>query len=68
MILSVLENNVAVVHGTADHYINLLNYINTHDLAMTLFHYVNSQMDVSEFLDYFIFGTFIVTRTGLRII
>ena len=57
--VSVLENNVKVVHGYADHYVDLLDYINSQDLGIQAnFDYVETQMDVDQYLDYFISNTF----------
>ncbi len=58
--ISVLENNMEIVSGSTDHYYNLINYINSHDLSIqSNFDYVNSQMDVYEYLNYYITNTFI---------
>ena len=57
--VSVLENQIDVINGSADHFIALSDYINTHDLSIQDdFDYVNTQMDVSEYLNYYIANTF----------
>ncbi len=57
--VSVLENNADVINGSADHYNNLLDYINSHDLSIQEnFDYVNTQMDVNQYLNYYISNTF----------
>jgi hypothetical protein len=57
--VSVLENDAVVVHGDADHYNDLVDYINSHNLSIQAnFDYVNTRMDVSEYLNYYITNTF----------
>jgi hypothetical protein len=57
--VSVLENNASVVHGSADHYEDLVDYINSYNLGVEAnFEYVNSQMDINEYLNYYISETF----------
>jgi hypothetical protein len=43
-----------------NHYSNLLNFIENHSLSdQANFDYVNTQMDVNEYLNYYIFNTFV---------
>ncbi len=58
--VSVMEKNLVLLHGTDEHYLNMLDYINSHNLGVQEnFDYVSTQMDVNEYMDYFIFNIFI---------
>ncbi|MCS7035304.1 MAG: CotH kinase family protein [Saprospiraceae bacterium] len=51
--LDLLEHQRHVRHGTNDHYLRLLEYIRTHDLAVPAhYEWVRGQMDVENFIDY----------------
>ncbi|WP_339922343.1 CotH kinase family protein [uncultured Cyclobacterium sp.] len=51
--LDLLENDAAVEEGENDHYLSMRNFIATSDLSIEEnFDYVNTLMDVDNFLDY----------------
>jgi hypothetical protein len=53
--VDVIRTQNDVVEGDNSHYISMLNYISTNDLADPQhFEYLNTQMDIESFLDYFI--------------
>lgn len=51
--IDLLENDRQVIEGDAEHYQNLLDFINTHNLSDNAnYQYVQSQMDVENFIRY----------------
>ncbi|MBN1299944.1 MAG: CotH kinase family protein [Melioribacteraceae bacterium] len=51
--IDLLELNASVIHGDAQHYNNLINYVSTHNLAETdSYEYVKTQMDMDNYIDY----------------
>jgi len=51
--LDLLENRSVPLQGDAEHYTALENYISTHDLSIPAnYEYVQSQMDIQNFIDY----------------
>ncbi|MCS6929223.1 MAG: CotH kinase family protein [Saprospiraceae bacterium] len=51
--LDLLEHQRHVRHGSNEHYLRLLEYIRTHDLAVQAhYEWVCTQMDVENFMDY----------------
>lgn len=53
--IDLLEFNGIPIVGDSDHYMNLLQYISTHDLSMAEhYNYVQTQMDVENFISYYI--------------
>jgi hypothetical protein len=53
--IDMLENDRQVIHGDADHYNLLMDYIDTHDMTSDeSYSYINTMMDIEEYLDYMI--------------
>lgn len=51
--LDLLENRSVPIEGDSEHYTALENYISTHDLSIpSNYEYVQSQMDIQNFIDY----------------
>ena len=51
--VDILEIDGMPVEGSSDHYDNLINYINTHDMSIDAnYQYVETQMDIDNFIDY----------------
>ncbi len=51
--LDLMEHQRQVRHGSSSHYLRMLEYIRTHDLAdSTHYSWVCAQMDVENFMDY----------------
>ena len=50
-----LENNQVLIAGSEDDYIELMNFVNTHDLSQTAnYQYVIDRIDVDEYINYLI--------------
>lgn len=59
--LDLLENNMQIIEGDNVDFIELLNYIDSHDLSMDEhYQYVSKQLDISNLRDYFIVQLFIL--------
>jgi hypothetical protein len=53
--VDMLLKYVEVIEGDDTHYQEMMEYIRTHDLAdSAYFHYVGTQMDINQFLNYYI--------------
>ena len=51
--IDMLELDRNVIHGSADHYNNMMDYITANDLADPLhFGYITTQLDLNNYLDY----------------
>ena len=51
--LDFIERDSMVIKGDTEHYKNLLNFIETHDMSLqSNYDYVKTQMDVTNFIDY----------------
>jgi len=51
--LDILENNVSVEEGSADDYIDMINFIENNDLEEDEnYEYIKTRMDVDNFIDY----------------
>ncbi len=51
--LDMLENNWNTIHGDRDHFDDLLNYIDTHDMTSSeSYAHVKDQIDLDEYLNY----------------
>jgi hypothetical protein len=52
--IDMLEGNMTVIHGDANHYQELINYISTNDMTTdAAYNYVNKMIDLDECLLYF---------------
>lgn len=52
--IDMLENNMQVIHGDANHYQELINYISTNDMTTdAAYNYVNKMINLDECLLYF---------------
>ncbi len=57
---NIIENNFQLVHGEKDSYNEFYNYLNTLDMTTeSAFDYINSQIDVTEFIDYYLTEIFV---------
>ena len=53
--INILENNMVLINGNGDNYINFYNSLESIDMtADSTFNYLNSKIDVNEFADYYI--------------
>jgi len=51
--LDILEDDEAVIQGESDHYLQMLNYITSHDMGVPGYYAVlKTYMDVENFIDY----------------
>jgi hypothetical protein len=58
--IDLLENEYSVIEGDATHYTDMLNYLSDNDMAQSEhYEYIKTQMDVDNYIDYFIAGIFI---------
>lgn len=61
--VDILELNGVPVEGSSDHYDNLYNYIDTHDMSIEAnYNYVETQMDIDNFIEYHVFQIYIDNR------
>ncbi len=53
--VDILENGGSVVHGSAMHFNEIRNYMNSHSMQnMADYEYVTSQIDIDEFIEYMV--------------
>ncbi len=51
--IDMLENDKAIIHGSNEHYENMMGYINTHDMSLDeSYEHISKQMDVDEYIKY----------------
>jgi len=51
--IDILSNNASVKQGSPTHYLNLLDYIDNHDLSIQAnYEYVATQMEINEYINY----------------
>jgi hypothetical protein len=61
--IDILEGNSSVVRGSPEHYLSLLEYLNTHNLTSDSYYdYVKTQVDVDNFIKYLVAEIFIDNR------
>jgi len=53
--IDMLENNAHTIHGDNEHYQQIIDYIQTHDMNLDVsYDYVVERMEITEFFDYMI--------------
>lgn len=66
-LIQAIDGVNTAVHGDGAHYMNLVDYVKSHDLAVpSHYEYVQSQMDVDEFMNYFMTQLYIRNHDWLH--
>ncbi len=65
--VDLIEGIDSTAHGDGSHYRNLIQFVKTHDMNLTEnYQYVQTQMDVSEFMNYFITEIYVGNQDWLH--
>ncbi len=65
--VDLIEGFNTTAHGDGTHYQNLIEYVQSHDLSLNEYYgYVQTQMDIGEFINYFISELYVCNRDWLH--